>query len=190
MEIAFINSPLGITKIVGDENGISEISVLSEGSISVEIPEHSVGDDNCRNNPEFLESIDSYLRDTISITCGKFSKSLQTIPVENAILNLFSDASRRACLLPTERLLDNIFNSLPSSCPILEDSQFTKHNILENLRRKTSSSNIGNRHGRTSYLVIRKPLQIAFWPLGLMAFISIALMRTTISATRPTCGSV
>jgi methylated-DNA-[protein]-cysteine S-methyltransferase len=40
MEIAFINSPLGITKIVGDENGISEISVLSEGSISVEIPEH------------------------------------------------------------------------------------------------------------------------------------------------------
>ena len=38
MEIAFINSPLGITKIVGDENGISEISVLSEGSISVKIP--------------------------------------------------------------------------------------------------------------------------------------------------------
>ena len=40
MEIAFINSPLGITRIVGDENGISEISVLSEGSISFEIPEH------------------------------------------------------------------------------------------------------------------------------------------------------
>lgn len=40
MEIAFINSPLGITRIVGDENGITEISVLSEGSISFEIPEH------------------------------------------------------------------------------------------------------------------------------------------------------
>ena len=30
METAFIESPLGITKIVGNENGISEISVLSE----------------------------------------------------------------------------------------------------------------------------------------------------------------
>ena len=31
METVFIDSPLGITKIVGDENGISELSVLSEG---------------------------------------------------------------------------------------------------------------------------------------------------------------
>lgn len=38
METAFIESPLGITKIVGDENGISEISVLSEGQKSVKIP--------------------------------------------------------------------------------------------------------------------------------------------------------
>jgi methylated-DNA-[protein]-cysteine S-methyltransferase len=38
METAFINSPLGITKIEGDENGISVISVLSEGVISIEIP--------------------------------------------------------------------------------------------------------------------------------------------------------
>ena len=38
MQIAFINSPLGITKIVGDENGISEISVTSEGAISETIP--------------------------------------------------------------------------------------------------------------------------------------------------------
>jgi methylated-DNA-[protein]-cysteine S-methyltransferase len=38
MKTAFINSPLGITKIVGDENGISVISVLSEGDISAEIP--------------------------------------------------------------------------------------------------------------------------------------------------------
>ena len=40
MEIAFINSPLGITKIVGDENGISEISVLDEGELTIEIPEN------------------------------------------------------------------------------------------------------------------------------------------------------
>ncbi len=38
MEIVFINSPLGITKIVGDENGITEISVLSEGDITTKIP--------------------------------------------------------------------------------------------------------------------------------------------------------
>ena len=40
MEIAFINSPLGITKIVCDENGISEISVLDEGELTIEIPEN------------------------------------------------------------------------------------------------------------------------------------------------------
>ena len=38
MQTAFINSPLGITKIVGDENGISIISILSEGEISKIIP--------------------------------------------------------------------------------------------------------------------------------------------------------
>lgn len=38
MEISFIESPLGIAKIVGDENGISEISVLSEGEVTTEIP--------------------------------------------------------------------------------------------------------------------------------------------------------
>lgn len=50
MENCFINSPLGITSITGDENGISEIccassskalgSVLSEGAISENIPNH------------------------------------------------------------------------------------------------------------------------------------------------------
>ena len=40
METAFIQSPLGITKIVGDENGISIISVLSEGQITKKIPEN------------------------------------------------------------------------------------------------------------------------------------------------------
>jgi methylated-DNA-[protein]-cysteine S-methyltransferase len=38
MKTAFINSPLGITKIVGDENGVSIISVLSEGEFSTKIP--------------------------------------------------------------------------------------------------------------------------------------------------------
>lgn len=40
MNTVFINSPLGITKIEGDENGITIISVLSEGIISDEIPEN------------------------------------------------------------------------------------------------------------------------------------------------------
>ncbi len=38
METVFINSPLGITKIVGDESGISIISILAEGELSTEIP--------------------------------------------------------------------------------------------------------------------------------------------------------
>lgn len=39
METAFIQSPLGITKIEGDANGITLISVSTEGSVSIEIPE-------------------------------------------------------------------------------------------------------------------------------------------------------
>ena len=38
MDTCFISSPLGITKISGDENGIAIISVLSEGEISTTIP--------------------------------------------------------------------------------------------------------------------------------------------------------
>ncbi|TGD58706.1 methylated-DNA--[protein]-cysteine S-methyltransferase [Flavobacterium humi] len=38
METVFINSPLGITKIEGDEHGIAVISVLSEGKVSAKIP--------------------------------------------------------------------------------------------------------------------------------------------------------
>lgn len=36
--MVYINSPLGITKIVGNENGITEISVGEENTISTEIP--------------------------------------------------------------------------------------------------------------------------------------------------------
>ena len=41
METAYINSPLGITKIIGDENGIAVISVSDVGSneVSIAIPE-------------------------------------------------------------------------------------------------------------------------------------------------------
>ena len=37
-QIAFIKTPLGIAKIIGDNKGISEISVLDEGDISKSIP--------------------------------------------------------------------------------------------------------------------------------------------------------
>ena len=38
METAYIKTPLGIAKFMGDENGISVISILDEGTVSVEIP--------------------------------------------------------------------------------------------------------------------------------------------------------
>ena len=39
METTYIRTPLGITRIEGDENGVSTISVLDEGTISISIPE-------------------------------------------------------------------------------------------------------------------------------------------------------
>ena len=42
MKTVFINFPLGITKIEGDENGIAVISILSEGMISEEIPKNLI----------------------------------------------------------------------------------------------------------------------------------------------------
>ena len=38
METAHIKTPLGIAKIIGDENGISVISILDEGEVSPNIP--------------------------------------------------------------------------------------------------------------------------------------------------------
>lgn len=38
METAYIKTPLGIATIIGDENGISVISVSDEGEISSQIP--------------------------------------------------------------------------------------------------------------------------------------------------------
>ncbi|GGC82163.1 methylated-DNA--protein-cysteine methyltransferase [Flavobacterium lutivivi] len=40
METVFIQTPLGIAKIEGDENGISIISVNQEGDLSSEIPKN------------------------------------------------------------------------------------------------------------------------------------------------------
>lgn len=37
-QIVFIPSPLGTTKIVGNENGVSVISILQEGELSKKIP--------------------------------------------------------------------------------------------------------------------------------------------------------
>ena len=37
-QVAFIKTPLGIAKIVGNEEGISIISILSEGELSITIP--------------------------------------------------------------------------------------------------------------------------------------------------------
>lgn len=38
MEITYINTPLGIAKIVGDQDGVSVISVSNEGEASATIP--------------------------------------------------------------------------------------------------------------------------------------------------------
>ena len=39
MQIVFITTPLGIAKIMGDEHGISEISILKEGELTKNIPQ-------------------------------------------------------------------------------------------------------------------------------------------------------
>lgn len=39
METVFIETPLGIAKVVGDENGISVISILQDGELSTQIPQ-------------------------------------------------------------------------------------------------------------------------------------------------------
>ena len=39
MQTSYFKTPLGIDKIIGDENGISVISIADEGSISENIPE-------------------------------------------------------------------------------------------------------------------------------------------------------
>ena len=84
-QIAFLKSPLGITKIVGDANGISEISVSDEGEVSVSIPkeleqaviqlqEYFVGkrnDFHLKLNPKGTEFQQRVWQELLNIPFGK-----------------------------------------------------------------------------------------------------------------------
>ena len=84
-QIVFFNSPLGITKIVGDANGISEISVSDEGEVSVSIPkelkqaviqlqEYFEGkriDFNLKLNPKGTEFQQKVWQELLNIPFGK-----------------------------------------------------------------------------------------------------------------------
>lgn len=84
-QIAFLKSPLGITKIVGDANGISEISVSDEGEVSVSIPkelEQAViqlqeyfegrrNDFNLKLNPKGTEFQQRVWQELLNIPFGK-----------------------------------------------------------------------------------------------------------------------
>ena len=84
-QIVFFKSPLGITKIVGDANGISEISVSDEGEVSVSIPkelkqavtqlqEYFEGkriDFNLKLNPKGTEFQQKVWQELLNIPFGK-----------------------------------------------------------------------------------------------------------------------
>ncbi len=84
-QIVFFKSPLGITKIVGDVNGISEISVSDEGEVSVSIPKelkHAViqlqeyfegkrNDFNLKLNPKGTEFQQRVWQELCNIPFGK-----------------------------------------------------------------------------------------------------------------------
>lgn len=83
--IAFLKSPLGITKIVGDANGISEISVSDKGEESVSIPkeleqavsqlqeyfEGKRNDFNLKLNPKGTEFQQRVWQELLNIPFGK-----------------------------------------------------------------------------------------------------------------------
>lgn len=83
--IAFLKSPLGITKIVGDADGISEISVSDKGEESVSIPkeleqavsqlqeyfEGKRNDFNLKLNPKGTEFQQRVWQELLNIPFGK-----------------------------------------------------------------------------------------------------------------------
>jgi methylated-DNA-[protein]-cysteine S-methyltransferase len=85
METAYLKTPLGIAKIVGDELGIAEISVLNEGEISETIPtvlQEAVGqlqdyfegkrnDFNFKLNPQGTEFQQKVWQELLNIPFGK-----------------------------------------------------------------------------------------------------------------------
>lgn len=92
METAYIKSPLGITEITGDENGISRISVLdSEKEFSTEIPgvlkeavtelqdyfEGNRNDFTFKLNPKGTEFQQKVWQELLNIPFGKTMSYLQ-----------------------------------------------------------------------------------------------------------------
>ena len=91
MQTVFINSPLGITKIVGDENGISIISILQEGEVSAKIPkelkeavqqlqeyfERKRSDFNFKLNPKGTEFQQKVWQGLLEIPFGKTMSYLE-----------------------------------------------------------------------------------------------------------------
>ncbi|NNT70980.1 methylated-DNA--[protein]-cysteine S-methyltransferase [Flavobacterium sp. IMCC34852] len=85
METAFIKTPLGVAKIVGDEKGISIISILEEGEITNAIPEvlkeavHQLqdyfqdkrADFNFKINPQGTEFQQRVWQELLNIPFGK-----------------------------------------------------------------------------------------------------------------------
>nr|WP_315257120.1 methylated-DNA--[protein]-cysteine S-methyltransferase [uncultured Flavobacterium sp.] len=85
METAYIKTPLGITTIIGDENGISVISVSDDGMVSEEIPvvlqeavfqlsdyfEGKITDFNFKLNPKGTEFQQKVWKALLEIPFGK-----------------------------------------------------------------------------------------------------------------------
>lgn len=85
MQITFINSLFGITKIVGDENGLCIISILSEVELSSKIPtelqeavmqlqeyfERKRSDFNFKLNPKGTDFQQKVWQELVNILFGK-----------------------------------------------------------------------------------------------------------------------
>ena len=85
MPTAFIKTPLGTAKIIGDENGIAVISILEEGEVSTSIPkelEETVrqlqdyfngkrNDFNIKINPKGTEFQQKVWQELLNIPFGK-----------------------------------------------------------------------------------------------------------------------